>query len=226
MTRFLALLLLALATPAAAAPRNFTVTSFDRIRMEAPFDVTLVTNKPPSARAEGPVALLDSIDLRVEGRTLILRQRSGSSGAGNGGPMKISLSTPDLRTATLLGSGRLVIDRMRAMTVTLGLAGPGQLRISDIRADRVDLLAAGSGTIDLAGTVKKASLGVGGAIVLDAAALNADELVIQAAGSTEVRASARRTADIVAGGGATVALQSLVTCTRKVTGAASVSNCR
>jgi hypothetical protein len=140
--------------------------------------------------------------------------------------MRISLGTPDLRTATLVGSGRLTIDRMSGMAVTLGLAGPGQLKISDIRADRVDLLASGSGTVDLAGTVKKGSLATEGAIVLNAAALAADELVIQAAGSSEVRAAARRTVTLTAGGGATVALQSPVACIQKVSGAATVSNCR
>jgi hypothetical protein len=228
MVRFLALFLLAVSTPlpADAAPRNFSVISFDRIRVEAPFDVTLVTNKAPFARAEGPAAALDTIDLRVEGRTLILRQRGGSDQSGKGGSMRISLGTPDLRTATLIGGGRLSIDRMSAMAVTLGLAGPGQLKVSDVRAERVDLIAAGSGTVDLAGTVKKGVLAAQGSIVLDAAGLKADELVIQATGSSEVRASARRSVDVAASGGATVALQSPVACLQKVTGAASVSNCR
>jgi hypothetical protein len=93
MTRFLALFFLAAATPVAAeaARRNFSVTSFDRIRMEAPFDVTLVTNKAPFARADGPVTSLDAVDLRIEGRTLIVRQRSGSNFTGKGGAMRLSL---------------------------------------------------------------------------------------------------------------------------------------
>lgn len=226
MTRILALLLLALAAPAAAAPRNFTITSFDRIRMEAPFEVIVTTGEAPSARAEGSVAALDTVDLRVEGRTLIIRQRSGWNGEGKGVPVRISLGTPDLRAASLIGSGRLLIDRMGGLSVNLGLAGPGQLKVADLRADRVDLLAGGSGTVTLAGAVKSGRIGAEGSIVLDAAGLQAEELVIVAAGSAEVRASARRSVDLTASGAATVALQNPVACTRRVTGAATVSNCR
>ena len=47
MTRFLAPLLIGLAaTPSLAAERRFTITSFDRIRMEAPFDVVLTAFSP------------------------------------------------------------------------------------------------------------------------------------------------------------------------------------
>jgi hypothetical protein len=81
MNRILALLLLALAAvPAQAAERRFTIISFDRVRMEAPFDVSVTTGKAPSAKAEGSVAALDSVDLRVEGRTLIVRQRAAGTG--------------------------------------------------------------------------------------------------------------------------------------------------
>ena len=226
MTRFLALLMLALASPTVAAPRNFTITSFDRIRMEAPFEVSVTTGKAPSARADGPVSALDTVDLRVEGRTLIIRQRSGWNGAGKGVPVRISLGTPDLRAASLIGSGRLLIDRMGGLSVNLGLAGPGQLKVADLRSDRVELLAGGSGTVTLAGAVKTGRIGAEGSIVLDAAALQAEQLVIVAAGSAEVRASARRSVNLTASAAAIVALQNPVPCTQRVTGAATVTNCR
>ncbi|NJC04972.1 hypothetical protein GGQ97_000765 [Sphingomonas kaistensis] len=227
MTRILAFLLLAAAAvPAAAAERRFTIISFDRIRMEAPFDVVLTTGKPPSAVAEGPVAALDSVDLRVEGRTLIVRQRSGWNGEGKGVPVRIRLGTPDLRAATLMGSGRLQIDRMTGLAATLGLAGPGQLMVADLRADRLDLLAGGSGTVALAGAVKNGRIGTEGTVVLDASALQSEELTLVATGSSELRAAARRTVNLTASGAATVTLQSPVACIQKVTGAATVSGCR
>lgn len=228
MIRFLALLLLAVAAPlhAADGKRNFTITSFDRIRVEAPFDVSVTTGKPPSARAEGSTAALDTVDLRVEGRTLIVRQRSGWNGAGKGVPVRITLGTPDLKTANLLGSGRLVVDRMRGLSVNLALAGPGQLKVADLRADSLDLLAGGSGSVVLAGATKVARLATEGRVVLDAAALTSDELVLVANGNSEVSASPRRTANITASGATTVALQSPVACMQRVTGAATVSGCR
>lgn len=227
MTRLLALLLFGLAaTPSLAAERRFTITSFDRIRVEAPFDVVLATNKAPSAKAEGSVAALDTVDLRVEGRTLIVRQRSGWNGEGKGTPVRITLGTPGLGWALLIGSGRLQVDRMRGLTVTLGLAGPGQLKVAELSADRVELLAGGSGTVALAGAAKTARFGTEGSVVLDASSLQTDELAIVAAGSAEVRAMARRNVNLTASGAATVALQTPVPCIQKVTGAATVANCR
>nr|WP_314441832.1 DUF2807 domain-containing protein [uncultured Sphingomonas sp.] len=227
MIRFLALLLLAAGVvPAHAAERRFTVTSFDRIRVEAPFDVSLATGKAPSARAEGSNAALDTVDLRVEGRTLIVRQRGGWNGAGKGQPVRLLLSTPDLRAASLLGTGRLQVDRMTGLLVNLGLAGPGQLRVTDLRADRVELLAGGSGTVSLAGAAKIGRFGTEGTVVLDAAALQAEDVTILATGNSEVRAIARRSANLTASGAATIAMQGPVACVQRVTGAATVSGCR
>jgi hypothetical protein len=227
MNRILALLLLAFAAgPAQAAERRFTIISFDRVRMEAPFDVSVTTGKAPSAKAEGSVAALDSVDLRVEGRTLIIRQQGGWNGAGKGVPVRITLGTPDLRAASLIGSGRLQIDRMTGLAANLALGGPGLLKVADLRADRLDLLAGGSGTVALGGAVKTGRIGTEGSVVLDASALQVEELVLVATGSSEVRASARRSVNLTASGAVTVSLQAPVACIQKVTGAATVSGCR
>ncbi len=226
MTRFLAPLLIVLAaTPSLAAERRFTITSFDRIRMEAPFDVVLATNKSPNAKAEGPAGALDLVDLQVEGRTLIVRQRS-STGARTSAPIRLTIATPDLTTATVVGTGRLQIDRMTGLTVNLALAGPGLLKVADLRADRLNLVAGGSGAVALAGAVKTGNVLAEGSVVVDAGALGAEELVLVATGNSELRAAARRTVKVTASGAATVPLQSPVACIQKVSGAATVSGCR
>ena len=92
------------------------------LELAAPFDVSLATGKAPSARAEGSVTALDTVDLRVEGRTLIVRQRGGWNGAGKVQPVRVLLSTPDLRAASLLGTGRLQVDRMAGL---LGITKSG-----------------------------------------------------------------------------------------------------
>ncbi len=191
--------------------------------MEAPFDVSVATGKPPSARAEGPVAALDTVDLRVEGRTLIVRQRSGWNGDGKGAPVRLTIGTPDLRTANVFGSGRLQIDRMSGLSVSLALAGPGLLKVADLRADALDLLAGGSGIVALAGTVKKARIGTEGRVVLDAGSLASEELVLVATGNSEVRADARRTVNLTASGAATVAIQLRSPASRKSPAPATVS---
>ncbi|HXG82131.1 MAG TPA: hypothetical protein VNJ05_10065, partial [Sphingomicrobium sp.] len=91
----LALLVLA-SLPAGAAPpaakRNYTVTDFDRIRIDGPYQVSLKTNVAPFARATGSQAALDGVSIEVQGRTLVVRE--GKNGWGgypgeNSGPVTI-----------------------------------------------------------------------------------------------------------------------------------------
>ena len=63
----------AVASPATAADRNYSVTSFDRIRVEGPYSVNVTTNVAPFARASGDLRAIDRVSLRVEGRTLYVR---------------------------------------------------------------------------------------------------------------------------------------------------------
>jgi hypothetical protein len=106
------------AAPAAAAPvttRTFTVTGFDRIRVDGPFKVELATGVAPYARARGTAAALDGVDIDVEGRTLVVRPSSTSWGGYPGqarGPVEIALGTHDLSTAWINGSGTLAVDRI------------------------------------------------------------------------------------------------------------------
>ena len=63
---------LAAASPAPAATRGYTITSFDSIRVDAPVSVILTTGQGPSARAEGDQALLDRLHVDVSGRQLVI----------------------------------------------------------------------------------------------------------------------------------------------------------
>ncbi|GLR48317.1 GIN domain-containing protein [Sphingomonas astaxanthinifaciens] len=228
MTRHLALFLLAASTPLSAAglPRTFTVTSFDRIRMEAPYAVTLTTGRAPSARAEGSPQALDAIDLRVEGTTLILRQRSGFGSDGSGSPVRIMLSTPSLRTALMVGAGSLAIDRMDGLSVDLAMQGSGVLSVGRIAADKVNAAAQGSGKLSLAGTAKMASYLNRGTASLAADALAADEVVLSADGAGDAAIQARREAKITAAGPVQVRVSGEPACIVKAIGSAMVSGCR
>lgn len=210
---------------AASLPRSFTVTSFDRIRVEGPYAVTLAVGRAPLARAEGSPAQLDAIDLRVEGRTLVLRQRSGQGGGGIGGPVRISLATPDLRSAALIGAGSLAIDRMAGLTIDLAVQGAGSLDVGTVAADRVNAAIQGSGSLTLAGKSKVAALIARGTPRLAATRLDADQVQVAAEGAGDVAASARSRAGISAAGTVRVQLAGAPACTLKVSGSATVEGC-
>lgn len=226
MTRYLALFLLAATTPVAAAglPRNFSVTSFDRVRIEGPYKVTLATGRAPAARAEGSAAALDAVDLRVEGTTLILRRRGNAP--GDSGPVAVSLSTPSLRTALLVGAGSLSVDRMSGLSVDVAMQGSGALRVGTILADRVNASAQGSGLLEIAGRTKQAALVARGLASLSGERLLADELTLAADGAGTVGASAKSRATINAAGTVAIRIAGNPTCVQRLSGSVVLEGCK
>ena len=57
------------ALAAVASTRNFGIRSFEKIRVEGPYRVSLKTGVAPFARATGSPAALDRIDIEMRGNT-------------------------------------------------------------------------------------------------------------------------------------------------------------
>ena len=220
MTRLLLASLLALlaAAPAAAGERNYSVASFDRIRVDGPFRILLTTGKAPSARAEGDPRVTDTLDIRVEGTTLMVR--AGVNGWGEqpaaraaGAPV-IYLSTPTLRTATMVGGGELTITGpVKAQRVELSLTGSGTLSADGLDADQFVATVIGSGTMKLAGRTARARLSTNGPAQILAGALVANDLIVRTDGSGEMVAQARYTAAVSTAGFGAVTVYGSPACT-------------
>ena len=228
----LALLVLA-SLPAAAAPpvaqRNYSVTSFDRVRLDGPYEVRLKTNVAPYARASGPQAALDGVSLKVEGRTLIVRPASGGWGrypGENRGPVTIEVGTHDLSTAWLNGAGSLVVDKVRGLGFDLAIQGAGSVRIDAVDIDQLKMGLSGSGSARLAGRAASMTATVRGTSSLDAESLSVKDAVIGAEGPAIVRATVTNSAKVDALGLAAVALAGGPSCTVSAKGSSSVTGCR
>lgn len=225
LTLALAAAALAGTAPAAAAERGFTITSFDRIRVEGPFVVTLTTGRPVSARATGDAAALDRLRLRVEGRTLLVRVDRTDSGFAQSrqGPLTIALSTPDLGTAILLGSGSLAIDRIKGARVILTVEGSGRLAVDAIEADNLSLAIAGSGRISAGGRARVGAAIARGAAEIDAPGLIVDDLVLTSESAGPVVLGARRSARVTASGLGPVRVPGSAACEVRQTGTGPLS---
>ena len=229
MRTFLALFfILVAASPLYAAQRNYSVTDFNRVRIEGPYAVTLATRVAPFARASGNQRALDRVSITVEGRTLIIRaDRSawGGSPDEQAGPVTISVGTHDLEQAQLVGPGSLAIDRVRGLTFVMSSFGAGAASVGDIAVDRLRLAGDGSGSMRVAGTVKQFDATLNGPGLIDAAGLTAKDATLSAMGPASLRATVTNTAKINATGTATVTLDGGAACVRKVTGSAVVNGC-
>lgn len=219
----------AFAAPAAAATRNFGITSFTKVRVEGPFKVTLATGVAPFAKASGSSEALDRVQIGVEGETLIVRSNISSWGGYPGkdpGPVEVSVGTHDLTNAWLNGSGSLAIDRVRGLSFNLSVEGPGQAAIGAADTDQMGVSMLGSGGAKLAGQAKKLTALVRGNASLDASGLAAKDATIGAEGASSVDANVSGTAAVNAAGPATIRLAGRPSCTVKVLGSSSVSGCR
>lgn len=197
--RRLALAPLFLLTAASApAERSFIVGSFERLRVDGPFDVTVVTGSP-NASASGDPRALEQVSVRVDGSTLFVG--AGALGAGQrAASAKITISVPALRAVLLNGAGRVRIAEMRGDRVDLALNGAGALDVRTVQADEASVSLTGTGALTLGGKAGKARLRIYGAGSIDAGGFTANEATIVSQSSGELRVGVRYTAQIMAMG--------------------------
>jgi hypothetical protein len=213
-----------------AAKRNYSVTSFDRIRIDGPYQVNLKTNVSPFARASGTQASLDGVSIKVEGRTLIVRANSGANWGGYPGeargPVTIELGTHGLAHAWVNGAGSLTIDKVKGLSFDLAIQGPGVARIDDAQVDQLKVGISGSGSARLSGKAAKLTAVIRGTSSFEGDGLQVKDAVIGAEGPTTVRAQVSNSAKVDATGLASVTLAGGPACTVKAQGSATVLGCK
>jgi hypothetical protein len=222
-------LLLALAaasSPAVAAERRYSVTDFDRIQIEGPYEVTLATGSSSSARASGDAGGLERVAIDVQGRTLRIRpDRSGWGGypGDPAGIVRIALTTRALRAATLVGAGSLAIDRARGLKVELSVSGSGTIALAAADADALVVGLLGSGTVSVGGKARQLRATVQGSGDFDGARLRVEDADITAATSGDIATGAARTAKVAALGRGRVEIVGAPSCTITGPSAAQVA---
>lgn len=227
MTRILPLALLALAAaaPGAAAERNYSVTDFDRVQVDGPYQVTVTTGAASSARAEGSSQALERISVEVLGSTLRVRaNRSGWGGypGERTGPVRIAVTTRELRAAMVVGSGSLDVDRTRGLRVDLSVNGAGRLAVAGVEADNLVVGLLGGGRITLAGRAKQLKATIQGSGDLAAAGLSADDAQIAADTAGSVTVAVARTVKLSATGPGDVEILGNPSCTLEGQGTGNV----
>ena len=229
----LALIALASLPAVAASPatkRTYSVTSFDRVRVDGPYQVSLKTNVSPFARASGSAAAIDGLSVQVQGRTLVVRQNNSSGWGGypgeGHGPVTIEVGTHELSSAYLNGAGSLDINNVRGMSFSVDINGAGMAKIGQADVDQLRIGVTGAGTAKLAGRAKKLTALVRGSSSFDAEGLLSNDAVIGAEGPSLVRTAVSNSAKINASGLAAVTLTGDPACTVKAQGSANVVGCK
>ena len=202
--------------PAAAAERRFMVVDFDKVKVDGPYRVELVTGVPSLAVASGPLAALDRVSMDVQGTTLHIRpNRSawGGNARDSAGPIVIRIATRTLRAATLSGGGALDIRGAKNLRVDLALSGSGRIDVSGVDVDLLGITLTGSGKIGLAGKARQVRASIAGSGDLDGAGLRADDADIGADTAGSIALTVVRNAKVRASGSGEVAIGGAPACT-------------
>ena len=225
----LAVLALAAAAPAQGANRNFGVSGFEQIRVQGPFKVTVEVGVPPYARATGSPAALDTVQVEMQGRTLIVRPNRSSWGGYPGrsdGPVEVLIGTHELSRVGVIGAGSIIIDKVKGPSFDLAIDGSGSAQIGAVTVDRLKVNMFGAATARLGGTAAMFDGVVRGAGALDALELGVKDAKIGAEGTVSVSATVTGTAKVQAQGPAVVNFAGRPACETKASGSASVNGCR
>lgn len=225
MRPILAALIVATASPAFAAERRYSVTDFDRVQVDGPYQVTLTTGTSSSARATGSGAALDRLSIDVQGRTLRVRTNASAWGGYPGTPTElatVTLTTRDLQSAVVNGSGALTIDKAKGLKLDVSLSGSGRASIAAVDSDSLLVNMLGSGSVSLGGKAKALHAQVHGSGNLDAGQLTAGDAQIFADTAGDVKLAVTRAVTVQASGTGNVDISGPAACTVKSRGTGQI----
>ena len=182
-----------------AVDRSYQVASFDRITVSGPYEVTVKTGGRPGVKAHGGEAILAETDIIVENGELkiVPKKKNGVRwNWGKDGKVRVEVSAPSLREATIAGSGGIQVDRVAGGDFEGTVAGSGNLGIAQLEAGKAEFSVAGSGEVRASGTARALDLSIAGSGDADLSQLTATNASVSIAGSGNVRARATGTADV------------------------------
>jgi hypothetical protein len=208
--------LAALAAPASAEDRRYSVGDFDRVIVEGPYRVHLVTGRASAASAQGRRDGLDRVTIDVQGQILRIRRNrnawSGTPGA-DPGTVAIELATRSVRSVRLIGPARLDLEGARGLNLELSVEGSGDLRADGVDADRLSLALLGSGRLEIAGLARMVNGNFQGTGDVAATDLRAGQATIATTTSGAVAVTVNGPATVTANGLGTVRLLGRPVCT-------------
>ena len=209
MHRFLPALLLLVPAAASADERRVNLGSFEKLRVNGAFDVTVTTGGSPGATVIADRGVIGDIDLHAEGATLTIRRNTAGRWSEQGqatatSPVKIVLTTPRLAGVAVVGGARVAVSRLTGTRIDLVATGSGAIAAGAVEGDQLNVQLVGEGKVTVAGRVATARLLANGSGVIDAAALDAGDLTAHLDGLGSIAARARYTAQLSSTGLGTI----------------------
>ena len=172
--------------------KNIKVTRFDQIYLKG--SPTIEYTQSPGAsevQIAGSDNLVDLVECRVEGSTLIVNMKSRTNiSYGKEGRLKILVSSPMLKSASLQGSGDIHLGSLKVEGLDVSLTGSGDIVAENITCNSdFSALLKGSGDIDVKGQLraKSVNLNLQGSGDLKVAGVTGSEISAMLQGSGDLK---------------------------------------
>jgi len=210
---------------ALAADRSFAVSDFTKLKLNGSPDVNVRTGSTASVRATGSSADLERLEIAVRNDELVIGTKRGTYTGWSKDGIKVFVTVPMLRAASLSGSGDIRIDRIKGSSFAGAVQGSGDMAIGTIDADKVSLSVNGSGDIMAAGRCGSGNYAVNGSGDIDASGLKCQTLSVAVSGSGDVSGHASQTANLSISGSGDIDIAGGARCTKATRGSGQV-RCR
>lgn len=181
--------------------RNYQVGGFDQIEVAGPYDVTVRTGSGPTVSARGPEKMIEHMVVEVKGGKLVIHPERNKSWFNSGwhfrGKVELAVTVPQLRGATIAGSGDIKVDQVKGDSFEGTVAGSGGIDVGALEVQSLKLAIAGSGAAKAgSGKATSAKFDIAGSGDIDAKGIQATTADVSIAGSGSVSANASATADV------------------------------
>ena len=195
--------------------KSFPVASFDAVSLDGSDDVRVVRGATASVTASGRQAVLDKLDIRVDGATLKIGRKPGGWSMGWNGKQgaQITVTVPRVRAVSVAGSGDMTVDSIEGPSFSAAVDGSGDLKISSIAVKTAQFAVDGSGNMTIAGTAMTSAMSAGGSGNIDARNLSSEQASIAVEGSGDIKAAVRGRATIAVEGSGNVDVAGTENCT-------------
>ncbi len=208
------------ANAAEAAERRFTLSAFDKVRIEGDVAVEIVSDAAPFAQASGDPRALEALSVRVQGGTLYIRRErrdipieARNRKAGSDTLPMVRLSARAVQSLTLLGHGSAQIDRLSGARPSATIDGNGSVEIGAVAAEAVAINVNGSGSLKIGGTATSARAVMLGDGLIEGSGLTLGEINFTGEGPVRARLTVNGPALIAVKGDADVQIGGTPVCT-------------
>lgn len=180
--------------------RVVKVGYFCKIESYTSADIKFVQGKTSSVRIEGTKSLVDNLDVKQKGETLVITTKVRGIRFVGQSRLTVYVSSPDITSVYLKGSGYFVAQsNIDTDALDVELSGSGDVDLRNVLCDNISLRLRGSGdvkaqTIDCAA----ANLELSGSGDLDVKMLKARKAVAALRGSGDLDATLSGVPDVQA----------------------------